>query len=351
MTTKGSCGAPANFAWTLACLAIGVLCLAPATPAFAQATGAPSSGVTQGVTSGINPVQQATPSNSTSNQTSPGVSQTMLFPGEDFRLQPGDLINVRLFGSPDYNVTVRIGLDGAVELPYIGSISLEGISVRTAQLRIEDKLQSGGFYKIPDITIQVIDTVNGSVTITGEVRTTVPVTTERSLREVLLAAGGLPATASHIVKIVRPGVDNPIVVNLGPDLAASATANIPIRPHDIIQITRASVVYVLGAFKSQGAVPLDQASPLTLMQLAALSGGVGFEGRYEDLRLIRTVGTERKVVDVDIKKVMNGKAPDPVLEANDIVFLPTNNMKAILKNLGVGGVIGLVSVLIAIRSF
>jgi len=153
------------------------------------------------------------------------------------------------------------------------------------------------------------------------------------------------------VKIVRPGVNEPIVVNLGTDLAASASANIPVHPHDIIQITRANVVYVLGAFKQQGSVPLDQSTPLTLMQLAALSGGVGFEGKYEDLRLIRTVGTERKVVDVDIKKVLMGKAPDPVLEANDIVFLPTNSMKAILKNLGVGGVIGIVSLVYSLRFY
>jgi polysaccharide export outer membrane protein len=110
-------------------------------------------------------------------------------------------------------------------------------------------------------------------------------------------------------------------------------------------------VYVLGAFSHQGAVPLDQATPLTLLQLAALSGGINYEGKYDDLRLIRTVGTERKVIDVDIKKIRDGKAADPILQANDIVFLPTDDMKAVLKNLGVGGVIGLVSLLYVVRSF
>jgi polysaccharide export outer membrane protein len=111
------------------------------------------------------------------------------------------------------------------------------------------------------------------------------------------------------------------------------------------------VVYVLGAFKTQGAVPLDQASPLTLMQLAALSGGVGFEGKYADLRLIRTVGNDRKVVKVDIKKVRDGKADDPILQANDIVFLPSDTMKATIKSLGVGGVLGVVSILIAAHAY
>ncbi len=167
----------------------------------------------------------------------------------------------------------------------------------------------------------------------------------------LLTAGGLPPNASHTVKIVRPGLAEPIVVELGTDLATSTTANIQVHPHDIIQITRASVVYVLGAFKTQGAVPLDQASPLTLLQLAALSGGINYEGQYNDLRLIRTVGNDRKVITVDIKKVREGTAKDPILQANDIVFLPTNDMKAILKSLGAGGVLGLVSVILAAHTY
>jgi polysaccharide export outer membrane protein len=275
----------------------------------------------------------------------------MLYPSEDFTLSPGDLISVRVFLQPEYGATVRVGLDGRVQLPYIGSVSIQGLTVREAQALIAERLRSGQFYREPEVIIQVLDTVNGSVMITGEVHAQVPVTNERSLREILLTAGGLPASASHTIKIVRPGVAEPIVVDLGTDLASSAAANVPVRPHDIIQITRASVVYVLGAFARQGAVPLDQATPLTLLQLAAISGGINYEGKYKDLRLIRTVGTERKVVAVDIKKVRDGKAADPILQANDIVFLPTDQMKATLKNLGVGGVLGLVSLVFALRTY
>jgi polysaccharide export outer membrane protein len=281
-------------------------------------------------------------------------NQSMLYPGEDFLLGPGDLIAVRVFMQQDYQATVRIDLDGNVNLPFIGSVNLRHLTVRAAQSLIADRLRTGEFYRNPEVTIQVLDTVNGSAVITGEVRAMVPVATQRSLKDVLLTAGGLPATASHTVKIVRKkadGSDEVLVVDLGTDLASSTAANVPIFPHDIIQITRASVVYVLGAFQHQGAVPLDQSSPLTLLQLAALSGGINFEGNFNDLRIIRTVGTDRKVVDVDIKKVRDGKAPDPVLQANDIVFLPTNAMKATLKGVGAAGVIGIVTILAAAHSY
>jgi len=296
--------------------------------AGAQTGAAPASGALPGVM----PVQAATTS------ATPLANQSMLYPGEDFKLGPGDLIAVRVF-MQEYSQTARLGLDGSVELPFIGSVPLEGLTVRAAQTLIADRLRTGEFFKNPEVTIQVLESLNGSVTIAGEVKAVVPITGARRLIDVLSAAGGLPAAASHTVKIVRPGVPEPIVVNLGADMAASDQATLLVYPRDIIQIARAGVVYVLGAFAHQ------------LLQLAALSGGINYEGRYGDLRLIRTVGTERKVVEVDIKKVRDGKAPDPVLQPNDIVFLPTDEMKASLKNLGVGGVLGIVSLLYTIHNY
>lgn len=315
----------------------------------AGATPAVSTGVSSGITSapGQTPTQ---PAASTGTASALPVN-AMLYPGDDFQLGPGDLITVRLFGSAEYANTVRVDSNGNVELPYIGSVHLDKLNVHQAQELIADRLRTGGFYLNPEILIQVVESINSSVTVAGEVRSVVPVTGARPLISILAAAGGLPSTASHTVRIVRPGRAEPMVVNLGTDLTNSEGANMLIYPRDIIQVSRAGVVFVLGAFKQQGSLPLDQSMPLTLMQVAALSGGIGYEARYDDLRLVRTFGNERKVVELDIKKILNGQAPDPILQANDIVFLPTNQMKAAMKSLGVGGVIGLVGFLISFHTF
>jgi polysaccharide export outer membrane protein len=162
----------------------------------------------------------------------------------------------------------------------------------------------------------------------------------------VLGGGGLPTTASHIITINRPGVAQPITVDLGTDPAKSTEANIPIFPRDTIVVPRVGVIYLLGAFKNQGAIPLTQNSPMTLMKVAALTGGSGFEGKQGDLRIIRSVGTERQVVRVDLNKIVKGQAPDPVLQPEDIVFLPTNSMKAAIKNGGIGTLLGIVSILL-----
>lgn len=281
----------------------------------------------------------------------PTTDQAILFPANrDIILEQGDLMTVRLYGTTDYEPSVRISLDGTVQLPLIGSLHLEGLTVHQAENLIAERLSSEGMYRNPQVTIQLTEAPNQSVTVTGEAHGVVPVAGEKRLFDVLAAAGGLPPSASHTVTIDRPGVPQPIVVDLGTDPSKSKFANVPVFPRDTIIVSRVGVVYLLGAFKNQGAIPLQQNAPLTLMQAATLGGGAGFEGKLDDLRIVRTVGFDRKVVHVDIKKVINGRAPDPVLQADDIVFLPTSAMKAAIKAGGVSTVLGLASVLIfAIR--
>jgi polysaccharide export outer membrane protein len=203
-------------------------------------------------------------------------------------------------------------------------------------------------FRNPQVTIALVEGPRAAVSLIGEMHGVIPIVGERRLLDVLAAAGGLPATASHIITIQRPGLDLPIVVDLGTDPSRSTLANIPIFGGDTIIVSRVGVVYVIGAFKTQGAIPILQNSPLTLLQVAALSGGPSFEGDYADLRIIRTTGNQRTLVQVDIKKVMYGKAPDPVLQADDVVFLPTSTLKGVLKSGGLGTLFGVVSLALAI---
>lgn len=290
--------------------------------------------------------------------------RAILYPANrDVYLWHDDLISVHIFESADYSPTVRVSLDGTIQLPLIGTVKVEGLSLHQAQDLIAQKLVAAGMYRNPQVTIQIVESPNQTATVIGELHGIVAIIGERRLYDVLaavgsgggftttsttvvLGGGGLPTTASHIITINRPGVPEPITVDLGTNPEKSAEANIPIFPRDTIIVPRVGVVYLLGAFKVQGAVPLTQNSPMTLMKVAALTGGSGFEGKQGDLRIIRSVGTGRQVVRVDLKKIINGQEPDPVLQPEDIVFLPTSSMKAAIKSGGIGTLLGIVSILL-----
>ena len=286
-------------------------------------------------------------SKSLNRRMTPTTDPVVLYPtGRDIHLSQEDLLTVHLYGAPDYASPVRVSLDGKIHLPLVGDLMVEGFTIHETESLITQKLVAEGMYRDPQITVQLTESPNQFVTVTGEVHGVVPVMGEKRLFDVLSAAGGLPATASHIITISRKGVTEPVVIDLGTDPAQSAQANVPVFAGDTVIVARVGVVYLLGAFKSQGPFPLKQNSPLTLMQLTAMGGGPGFEGKYDDLQIIRTTGLDRQVVHVDIKKVFNGTAPDPPLQADDIVFLPTNEMKAAIKSGGISTLMGIASILI-----
>lgn len=275
--------------------------------------------------------------------------RAVLFPpNRDPILSPGDLIQIKVFEQTDYSPEVRLSASGTVLLPLIGTVDLNGKTVSQAQRLIEERLVDAQIYRNPQVTIQLVEGQNQAATVIGEVHSVVPVIGSRRLLDVLATAGGLPPTASHVITISRPGVAEPIVVDLGTDPLHSGLANVPIFPGDTVIIGRIGVIYMMGAFNTSGTIALTQYAPLTLMEATALSGGVKFQGKFDDVRLIRTVGDHRTVVKLDIQRILHGKDPDPILQANDIVFLPDSTLKASISNGSLGTLLGIVSLLIAV---
>jgi polysaccharide export outer membrane protein len=294
----------------------------------------------------------ATSSTSAYNQTLvPTTDPAILYPGErDVVLTVGDDITIRLFSDGKYAPIVRINNDGTVLLPLIGIVHLEGLSVTQAEHLIAEKLEADGMYRNPQVTLQITEGPNAVITVTGEIHGIIPVVGSRHLLDVLSAAGSLPSTASHVITINRPGVAKPIVVDLGTDPMLSSLANIPVFPGDTIVVSRIGIVYMLGSFNSQlGTIPLNSYTPLTLTEATALAGGIKWEGRFADLRIIRTTGDHRTVAVYNIKKVLNGKAPDPILQPNDIVYLPPVPLKELITSGGLGTILGLVDFALVFR--
>ncbi len=283
-------------------------------------------------------------SSAVNQQIEPTKDRSILYPPpRPIQLMQGDLLSVHIFQVQDYTPIVRVSVDGTIRLPLAGVLHVDGLSLQDAETKIAKRLMDLGMYRDPQVTIEITESPSQIVTVTGEMHFVEPLFGEKRLYDVLAAAGGLPPAASHTITINRPGIPEPIIIDLGTNPAKSELADVPIFPRDTIVVSRVGVVYLLGAFKLQGPIPLQQNSPLTLMQAAAIGGGVGFEAQKNDLRIIRTVGLERKVVKVDLKRVFNGKDPDPILQTDDIVLLPTNAMKAAIKGGGLGTLQGIAS--------
>lgn len=262
-------------------------------------------------------------------------------------LTAGDQIAIRLFGIADYNFNGRISVDGTVLLPLIGITRLQGLSVTQAEELIAQRLKEEDQYRDPQVTLTLTEGPNANVVLTGEMHAVVPVVGSRSLYAALATGGGLPNGASRTVTVLRPGHPTPISVDLGNDPLHSAAANIPLFPGDTVVVSRIGVVYVSGEFRSPGMIPITNYGPLTLSQLSAIVGGPNWDAKYGSLHIIRTVGDHRTVTTLNIKSVLYGKAPDPIMQPNDIVFLPPSPVKSSLANGSLGSVLGVISFALA----
>jgi polysaccharide export outer membrane protein len=96
--------------------------------------------------------------------------------------------------------------------------------------------------------------------------------------------------------------------------------NIPIESGDMVYVPPARMAFVLGAVKRPGQVPVKD--KLTVTQAIALSEGqdpVLSSNRVSILRFDDK--GERVALEVNLKGIVSGRQPDPVLKENDIVFV------------------------------
>jgi polysaccharide biosynthesis/export protein len=108
--------------------------------------------------------------------------------------------------------------------------------------------------------------------------------------------------------------------------------NVPIYAGDIVKVTRAGIVYVVGAVKKPGGFTVKGNEQMSLLKAIALAEGLSSTSSKGHTRIIRTDegSGKRSEIPVPLGKILDGKAPDLNLQAADIVFVPSSTGKTVL---------------------
>jgi polysaccharide biosynthesis/export protein len=245
------------------------------------------------------------------------------------RLGPGDLLEVGVYNVPELATKARIGTSGDVYLPLIDYVHVGELTVEEAQALIEKRLEDGGFVRSAHVTIFLDESASQGVTMLGEIAKPgiYPALGDRRLYDLISAAGGFTVSAGRKVSIIRQrSQSGPITVNLPRNLADDLQDNIEIMPGDTITVPRAPIIYVVGDVGRPTGLLVDNGN-LTVLQALALAGGPNRTAKMGGTRIIRKGPTGMTETRVPLKKMLEAKAPDINLQADDILFVPLSGAR------------------------
>lgn len=144
-----------------------------------------------------------------------------------------DRLRIEVYQEDDLSLIARVDAQGAVNLPLVGEVLVEGKTIVEAQRLIELAFVEGRFLRSPKVTVNVEEYAPREVNIHGMVRNPgrvpLPVESTFSIVDAVVKAGGLKDTAKgDAVSLVRTPPDGKTIriEKIDVDALLLGTANI-----------------------------------------------------------------------------------------------------------------------------
>jgi polysaccharide biosynthesis/export protein len=203
---------------------------------------------------------------------------------DSYTLGPGDRLRVDIFNVPEYSGEFYVLGDGAINLPVVGAIPVQGMTVQKASGLLTAYFSR--YVKRPIVTISVLAPRPVQFAIAGEVTRagsyTVPFTTDNrkfpSISQAVQLAGGTTQTANlRQIQLRRAATGRIVYVNLYDVLQRGNTGqDITLRDGDTVFIPRSENVSAADRLRLSGSNLANQDATVKV----AILGEVGKPGTY-----------------------------------------------------------------------
>jgi polysaccharide export outer membrane protein len=253
-----------------------------------------------------------------------------------YRLQPYDLIDVQVYSEEDLHKPARLGSDGTVLLPLIGSVKVGGLTVAEATDLIASRY-GAGFVKNPSVLITVLQYRRSTFSLLGAVGRPgvyeIPEGEQISILEAMSMAGGYTATASQngvTVKRLVDGKETILKVKAG-DMAQNPDIEpFIVLPGDMILVPSTELhkdsFSLLGQVVKPGLYDIPDGAHMTLIDALSLAGGYTPTAGLSTITVKRVVDGQTEFLKVDASDmVQNPSAPSFEIHPGDTIFIPFHN--------------------------
>jgi polysaccharide export outer membrane protein len=260
------------------------------------------------------------------------------------KIGANDLIAVSVYDAPEFTRTVRVGADGQIRLPMLKQrLRAEGLLPGELETAIAEALQAEQILVDPVVTVTVVEYHSRPISVAGAVKN--PVTFQAigavSLLEALTRAGGLSQEAGPEILITRTqagpegtpvALTRRIAVKALID-AADPEVNLKLYGGEEIRVPEAAKVFVVGNVKKPGAYPVLDTTETTVLKMLAMAEGLApYAGKQAYILRRDERSGARHELPIELKKILERKAPDVPLIANDILYVPDRSGKRATVN-------------------
>lgn len=277
----------------------------------------------------------------------PAVDPSLLQrPTFEYRLGPGDVLDIEVLGDVNTASTSVVGPDGKIYFYLLPGIDVWGLTLPRAREPIVQEMQKLVREQQPvSLTLRKSESQRiwllGRLNRPGIYSMAGPMT----LLEAISEAGG-PAPADAFASMAGPiGVSSTrgaadeaadlsraFIIRDGRMLRVDfnrllregdMSQNVYLQPNDFVYLPSATIgnVHVLGAVEAPRA--LEYVNQLTLVQAVSQAGGaLRRHAHTSQVAIVRGSLTQPQVAVVDMNAILAGQSPDIALEPQDIVFVP-----------------------------
>ena len=282
-----------------------------------------------------------------------------------YRIGPGDVIEIRVFGHPEMSKDARVDNLGRIRPVFIQE-ELTAACMTEVQLArlLEEKYRK--YLRSPQVDVFVKDYQSQPVSVIGAVMQPGRFKLQRRIRllELLSQAGGASGNSGTTINLIRskeysrcempnlaaspqlPVLVGPdaapkddqfagqlITLNLRDVLLGTPETNIYVEPGDTISVPDADQVFLIGGVMRPGSITMRQT--LRLSEAIGMAGGFFTDVSKNKIRVSRQIAgsTQREIRIVDFEAIEKKKAEDLILQASDVVEVPASTVKGIGRSL------------------
>ena len=253
------------------------------------------------------------------------------------KIGPDDLVGISVYDAPELTRTVRVAADGRIHLPMLHDrITASGLLPTDLEKAISAELVKEGILVDPVVTVSVVEYRSRPISVVGAVNRplTFQAEGEVTLLDAIARAGGFSKDAGAEILVGRTqasGDGRPLnlmrrvprdsLIN-----GADPELNLKLEGGEEIRVPEAGKVFVVGNVKKPGAYPISDGAETSILKVLALSEGL-LPYTEKSAYIYRGEGgaAGKSQIRIDIKDIVDRKAPDVVVLPQDIVYIPENS--------------------------